>query len=340
MGDILRFVEISCLLSTQMQDLFSLLERNKNTNMNKSSVLEFVFTGLTDKNELNIPLFVIFLHVYITTVLGNVGIIIIVMVDKRLHKPMYLFLSNLSFVDLTYSSAITPKMLKDLLSETKAISFAGCAVQMYVFVSFATIECVSLGIMAYDRYVAICSPLLYGVLMSGTLCFCMVVAAYVIGFMTALVHTISLFLLNFCRSNIIDHFFCDLSPILDLSCSDVSFIQMETKLLTVPAVVCPFLVVVISYVYIAKAILKMSSLLGRQKAFFTCSSHLTAVCLYYGTVMVAYIFPASLHSLTMNKILTMIYAVVTPSLNPIIYSLRNKDIWKAIKNIANQPKWH
>lgn len=161
--------------------------------MNTSSVLEFVFTGLTDKNELNIPLFVIFLHVYITTVLGNVGIIIIVMVDKRLHKPMYLFLSNLSFVDLTYSSAITPKMLQDLLSETKAISFAGCAVQMYVFVSFATTECISLGIMAYDRYVAICSPLLYGVLMSSTLCFWMVVAAYVIGFMTALVHTISLF---------------------------------------------------------------------------------------------------------------------------------------------------
>ncbi|XP_077311268.1 olfactory receptor 8U9-like [Lithobates pipiens] len=300
--------------------------------MNKSSVLEFVFTGLTDKNELNIPLFVIFLHVYITTVLGNVGIIIIVMVDKHLHKPMYLFLSNLSFVDLTYSSAITPKLLKDLLSETKAISFAGCAVQMYVFVSFATIECISLGIMAYDRYVAICSPLLYGVLMSGTLCFWMVVAAYVIGFMTALVHTISLFLLNFCRSNIIDHFFCDLPPLYKLSCSDTSMNLAVLIILGGLVSISCFILILFSYTNIILAILRIRSAQGRYKAFNTCTSHMTAVSVFYGTIFFMYLRPSTSYVLQQDRVASVFYSIIIALLNPFIYSLQNAEVKDAVKS--------
>ncbi|KAM5132694.1 olfactory receptor 8U9-like [Mantella aurantiaca] len=301
--------------------------------MNKSSVLEFFFTRLTDKNELNIPLFVIFLHVYLTTVVGNVGIIIITTVDKRLHKPMYLFLSHLSFVDLTYSSAITPKMLRDFLSESKAISFAGCAVQMYVFVSFATIECLFLGIMAYDRYVAICSPLLYGVLMSSILCSWMVVAAYVVGFVTSLVHTISVFLLSFCNSNIIDHFFCDLPPLYKLSCSDTSMNLVVLIILGGLISMSCFVLILFSYTNIVLAILRIRSARGRYKAFNTCASHMTAVSVFYGTIFFMYLRPSSSYVLQLDRVASVFYSILIALLNPFIYSLRNAEVKDALKSL-------
>nr|DBA14855.1 TPA: hypothetical protein GDO54_004133 [Pyxicephalus adspersus] len=301
--------------------------------MNKSLVLEFIFTGLTDKNELNIPLFILFLHVYITTVLGNIGIIIIIVMDKRLHKPMYFFLSNLSFVDLTYSSAITPKMLRDFLSETKAISFTGCAVQMYVFVSFATIECLFLGIMAYDRYVAICSPLLYGVLMSSILCFWMAVAAYVVGFVTALVHTVSLFLLSFCRSNIIDHFFCDLPPLFMLSCSDTSVNLVVLMILGGLVSMSCFILILFSYSKIVLTILRIRSAQGRYKTFNTCTSHMTAVSVFYGTIFFMYLRPSSSYVLQQDRVASVFYSILIALLNPFIYSLRNAEMKDAIKSL-------
>lgn len=296
-------------------------------------MLEFVFIGLSDKNELNVPLFIIFLNIYITTVICNLGIIIVSAVDRRLHKPMYLFLSNLSFVDLTYSSAITPKMLMDLLSENKAISFAGCAIQMYVFVSFATVECLFLGIMAYDRYVAICSPLLYGVLMSSILCFWMVVGAYVVGFVTALVHTISVFLLSFCRSNIIDHFFCDLPPLYKLSCSDTSMNLAVLIILGGLISMSCFLLILFSYANIVLAIWRIRSAEGRYKAFNTCASHMTAVGIFYGTIFFMYLRPSTRYFLQQDRVASVFYSIIIALLNPFIYSLRNAEVKNAVKNL-------
>ncbi|XP_018409296.1 PREDICTED: olfactory receptor 1019-like [Nanorana parkeri] len=301
--------------------------------MNKTSVLEFVFAGLTDRNELNVPLFIIFLHVYITTIVGNVGIIIIIVVDRHLHRPMYLFLSNLSFVDLTYSSAVTPTMLRDLLSENKVISFAGCAIQMFIFVSFATIECLFLGIMAYDRYGAICCPLLYGILMSRILCLWMVVAAYFVGFLTALVHTVSVFLLSFCRSNVIDHFFCDLPPLYKLSCSDTSVNLVVLIILGSMVSMSCFILIIFSYTNIVLAILRIRSTQGSYKAFNTCTSHMTAVSVFYGAIFFMYLRPSSSYVLQQDRVASVFYSILIALLNPFIYSLWNAEVKAALKSL-------
>ncbi|XP_018409291.1 PREDICTED: olfactory receptor 1019-like [Nanorana parkeri] len=300
--------------------------------LNKSSIVEFIFTGLTDKSALNIPLFVIFVHVYIITVVGNVGIITLGMVDKSLHKPMYLFLCNLSFADLAYSSAVTPKMLNDFLCETKVISFVGCAMQMYIFVSFATIECLLLGVMAYDRYVAICSPLLYQILMSSILCLRMVIAAYFGGFMTALVHTIGVFHLNFCRSNTIDHFFCDIPPLYKLSCSDITINLAILVILGGLVTMSCLILILASYINIILAIMKIRSAQGRYKAFNTCASHMTAVSVFYGTVLFMYFRPSTSYALQQDRVASVFYSIVIPMLNPLIYSLRNTEVKEALKS--------
>ncbi|XP_077311276.1 olfactory receptor 8U9-like [Lithobates pipiens] len=300
--------------------------------LNKNSMLEFIFTGLTDQSKLNIPLFVIFLHIYIVTVVGNVGIITLGMVDKRLHKPMYLFLCNLSFADLTYSSAVTPKMLNDFLCEAKIIAFVGCALQMYIFVSFATIECLLLGIMAYDRYVAICSPLQYESLMSSILCFRMVAAAYFGGFMTALVHTIGVFRLNFCRSNTIDHFFCDFPPLYKLSCSDITVNLAILIILGGLVTLSCLLLILVSYTNIIRAIMKIRSAHGRCKAFNTCASHMTAVSVFYGTVLFMYFRPSTSYALQQDRVASVFYSIIIPMLNPLIYSLQNTEVKEALRS--------
>ncbi|XP_077327812.1 olfactory receptor 11L1-like [Lithobates pipiens] len=304
----------------------------------KNNVTTVHILGFQNLHNYKFLLFCLLLLAFCVSLCGNALIIILVFYSKNLKSPMYSFLSQLSLCDLLLSIDSIPSTLHVVLKEGGTMSLAGCIIQYIFFVLSECSEGLLLTVMSYDRYLAICNPLHYASTMGGGLCQKLSIMAWTPSFIYSLILSVSIGGLNFCGPNIIDHFFCDLAPILDLSCSDVFFIQMQIKLLCVPGVLFPFLAIVISYVYIAKAILKMSSLSGRQKAFFTCSSHLTAVCLYYGTVIVAYIFPASLHSLTMNKILTMIYAVVTPSLNPIIYSLRNKDIWKAITNIVNKPK--
>ncbi|XP_040178083.1 olfactory receptor 1020-like [Rana temporaria] len=299
--------------------------------MNKTSVTEFILTGLSDNTELKIPLFVIFLHVYITTVVGNVGFMSLNIAEKRLHKPMYLFLSNLSFVDFTCSSVVLPKALRDLLSETKAISFAGCAMQLFFFGSFAGTESLLLGVMAYDRYVAICSPLLYQVHMSSVLCLQMLIAAYFGGFVNSLVHTVAAFHLNFCRSNIIDHFFCDLPPIYKLSCSDTSMNFVSLIILGSLVSISSIILICVSYTNIVRAVLKIQSAQGRYKAFNTCSSHITAVSVFYVTVFFMYFRPSS-SILDQDWVASVFYSIGIPMLNPLIYSFRNAEVIKALKS--------
>ncbi|KAM4034340.1 olfactory receptor 5AP2-like [Anomaloglossus baeobatrachus] len=304
--------------------------------MNRSWVKEFILMGLTNRSELHIPLFSLFLYVYITTVLGNVGIINLIKVDHHLQRPMYVFLSNLSFVDLTYSSAVTPKMLHDLLSVSRTISFTGCALQMYIFVSFATVECLLLGVMAYDRYVAVCRPLLYTVIMSNTLCLQLVASAYLGGFLTALVHTGFVFHLNFCRSNVISHFFCDLPPLFKLSCSDISVNVIVLVVLGGLVTMTCFIIILVSYTNIVLAIVRIRSEQGRHKAFSTCTSHMTAVSIFYGTVLFMYFRPSSSYALQQDKVASVFYSILIPMLNPLIYSLRNTEVKEALKRLVKK----
>ncbi|XP_073451248.1 olfactory receptor 5G9-like [Aquarana catesbeiana] len=300
--------------------------------MNKSFPMEFILYGLTDQPGLNIPLFVFFLLIYIITMVGNVGIIFLSIAKKHLHKPMYFFLSHLSFVDLVYSSTITPKMLRDFLSESKTISFLGCATQMYVFGSFVSTESLLLGVMAYDRYVAICSPLQYQVHMSSILCFRMVVVAYFGGFVNSLVHTVPAFHLNFCRSNIIDHFFCDLQPLFKLSCSDTSINVVVMIILAGLVTMSSMTLILVSYTNIVLAIVRIRSAQGRYKAFNTCASHITAVSIFYGTILFMYLRPSVGNVLQQDRVASVFYSIVIPMLNPLIYSLRNAEVIKALKS--------
>ncbi|XP_072280905.1 olfactory receptor 5F1-like [Pyxicephalus adspersus] len=299
--------------------------------MNKSSVIEFIFAGLTEESEFNIPLFIIFLHVYVATLVGNIGLIVLSIIDKHLHKPMYLFLSNLSFVDVMYSSSVTPKMLRDFLSETKTIFFYGCAFQMCVFVFSATNECLLLGIMAYDRYVAICNPLLYEAHMSRIFCLWMLVAAYCGGFANSLVQTVSAFCLSFCKSNIIDHFFCDLPPLFKLSCSDISMNLAFQMILGGLISMSSVILILFSYTNIVLAILRIQSAQGRYKAFKTCTSHITAVSIFYGAIFFMYLRPSSSYALQKDRVASVFYSILIPMFNPLIYSLRNTEVKNALK---------
>ncbi|VFV39717.1 low quality protein: olfactory [Lynx pardinus] len=292
---------------------------------------EFLLVGFTDYLPLRVTLFLVFLIVYTLTVVGNLGLIILVHINPSLQTPMYYFLSNLSFLDICYSTAITPKMLVNFLAYRKSISPYGCALQMFFFGCFADAECLILAAMAYDRYAAICNPLLYSTLMSRRVCICFVVLAYFRGLINSLTHTIGLVKLSFCGPNIISHFFCDLPPLLKLSCSDTSLNELLLLIFSGIIAIVTFLTVMISYIFIVAAILRIRSAAGRQKAFSTCASHLTAVTLFYGSVSFSYIQPSSQYSLEQEKVVSVLYTLVIPMLNPMIYSLRNKEVKDAVK---------
>ncbi|XP_051822192.1 olfactory receptor 5F1-like [Antechinus flavipes] len=299
---------------------------------NHTIVTHFIFLGLTDSPELQVILFVVFLMMYTLTMVGNAGLITLIKIDSKLHTPMYFFLTNLSFNDIFYSSTITPKMLVDLLSERKVISFTGCFLQMYIFIALATTECILFGLMAYDRYVAICNPLLYSVIMSRTVCLKMAMGAFTAGFLNSVIHTSYISSLSYCGSNVIHHFFCDSPPILKLSCSDT---EMNETIIFICAginMLGTFLIILSSYVYIFFAIQRLHSVEGKRKAFSTCASHLTAIALCYGTGFVTYLSPNSNYSPTQGKVISVFYTVVIPMLNPLIYSLRNEEVKKALKN--------
>ncbi|KAE8626815.1 hypothetical protein XENTR_v10006768 [Xenopus tropicalis] len=300
---------------------------------NNTHFQEFILLGLTDNPKLQIILFVLFFLFYIVTLLGNIGIIVAVRLDSRLHKPMYFFLNNLSFLDLCFSTTITPKTLVTFLSETKTISYYECALQMYFFAASATIECFLLGVMAYDRYVAICKPLLYSVIMSKRLCVQLVLASYILGYLNATLHTICTFRLPFCKTNKIDHFYCDVPPLLKLSCTKTTMNEILMFIFGGFAETSSLTTIMVSYSYIISTILRIRSSDGRKKAFSTCASHLVAVTIFYSTVLFMYLRPASAYTMSQDRIASVFYSVLIPMLNPLIYSLRNNEVAQALRKI-------
>ncbi|XP_056659662.1 olfactory receptor 1044-like [Monodelphis domestica] len=307
--------------------------------INFTRVTEFILLGITEKTELKMPLFVIFLFIYVFTVVGNLGLITVIRMDSRLKTPMYFFLSHLAFVDFCYSSSITPKMLGNFLYEKNIISFYACATQLGCFINFMNAECLLLASMAYDRYVAICNPLLYMVLMPPKVCIQLVAAPYIYSFVVALYHVILTFRLSFCGSNIINHFYCDDMPLLRLSCSDTHFKQIWIFACAGIMLIASFLVVFVSYMYIISAILKIKSAEGRRKAFSTCGSHMVAVTIFYGTLIFMYLQPSSNHSLDTDKMASVFYTVIIPMLNPLIYSLRNTEVKDALKKALSNSNY-
>ncbi|XP_006122798.2 olfactory receptor 5AR1-like [Pelodiscus sinensis] len=303
---------------------------------NHSEVTEFFLSGLTDRLELQVPLFVLFLLIYIITVIGNGGMILLITIDPRLQTPMYFFLRNLSFCDLCCSSVITPKMLQIFLAERKSISRTACAVQMYFFVHCVDMESLLLAVMAYDRYVAICNPLLYTVIMSRQRCNLLVAGVCAVGLVDSLLQTCCIFRLSFCLSNLIRHFYCDVPPMLELSCSDTHTIEIVMFASTCYITLSTILIVLLSYVCIFSTILRIRSAEGRCKAFSTCASHLCAVGMFHGTQLFMYFRPPSSYSMDTDKIASVFYTVVVSMLNPLIYSLRNREVKDALRKAINK----
>ncbi|XP_072648162.1 olfactory receptor 5T1-like [Canis lupus baileyi] len=300
---------------------------------NVTEATMFILMGFTDDFEMQVFLFLLFLAIYLFTLIGNLGLVILVMGESRLHNPMYYFLSVLSFLDACYSSVVTPKMLVNFLAEDKSISYLGCAAQMLLFVTFGTTECFLLAAMAYDRYVAIYNPLLYSVSMSPRVYVPLIVASYVGGILHASVHTVATFSLSFCASNEIKHVFCDIPPLLAISCSDTHTNQLLLFYFVGSIEIVTILIVLISYGFILLAILNIHSAEGRRKVFSTCGSHLTGVSIYHGTILFIYMRPSSSYALEHDMIVSIFYTIVIPMLNPIIYSLRNKDVKEAMKKL-------
>ncbi|XP_069083582.1 olfactory receptor 5AU1-like [Pleurodeles waltl] len=296
---------------------------------NQTPITEFLLLGFTDRLEIQILLLLLFFFLYLCTLLGNLGIILLIHIDHHLHTPMYYLLSNLSFLDLCYSSSVAPKTMSNLLVERKTISFAGCAAQLFSFAAFCTTEVYILAAMAFDRYIAICLPLLYATIMRKSFCHQLVAGSYAISFLQSLIVTVSIFRLEFCHSNLISHFFCDVPPLLKLSCSDSTFIEILIYTLGGFAEMVSLCVIIVSYVYIISTILKISSSEGRQKTFSTCASHFTVVSLFYGTVVFMYFRPAS-YSKGQERVVSVIYTMLIPMLNPLIYTLRNKEVKQAL----------
>ncbi|XP_032751300.1 olfactory receptor 5B12-like [Rattus rattus] len=305
---------------------------------NSTEVTEFILAGLTDDPELQIPLFIVFLLIYLSTLLGNLGMVGLILLDSHLHTPMYLFLSHLSLVDFGYSSAVTPKVMAGLLSIDKTISHNACGTQFFFFVGFITTESFLLAAMAYDRYAAVCKPLHYTTTMTTNTCACLIIGSYVCGFLNSSVHTGNIFRLSFCKFNVIDHFFCDAPPLLALSCSDTSLSETVIFFVVGFNALFSIVVIVISYLFIFITILRMRSSEGRQKAFSTCVSHLTAVSIFYGTVIFMYLQPSSSHTMGTDKMASVFYTMIIPMLNPLVYSLRNKDVKGAFKKAVVNAK--
>ncbi|XP_062053863.1 olfactory receptor 5B12-like [Lepus europaeus] len=305
---------------------------------NSTGVTDFLLAGLTDDPDLQIPLFIICFFIYLISLIGNLGIIGLVLLDSRLHTPMYFFLSNLSLVDFGYSSTITPKVMAGLLLRDKIMSYNSCVTQFFFFVAFITVENFLLASMAYDRYAAVCKPLHYTTTMTTSVCACLAIGCYVCGFLNASIHTGNIFRLSFCQSHVVDHFFCDAPPVLALSCSDTYITEMVIFLVVGFNDLFSILVIWVSYLFIFITILRMHSSEGRQKAFSTCASHLTAVSIFYGTGIFMYLQPSSSHSMGTDKMASVFYAIVIPMLNPLIYTLRNKEVKNAFKNAVGKAK--
>ncbi|XP_049712161.1 olfactory receptor 151 [Elephas maximus indicus] len=297
---------------------------------NHSTVTKFILGGLTNGPELQLPLFFLFLGIYMVTLVGNLGMITLISLNSQLHTPMYYFLSNLSFVDMCYSSVITPKMLVNFVSEKNSISYAGCMSQLYFFLVFVIAECYMLTVMAYDRYVAICNPLLYNIIMSDRICSTLVAVVYITGLIGSMIETGLMLKLSYCES-LISHYFCDILPLMKLSCSSTYYIELTVFFLAGFNIIVTSSTVLVSYAFILSSILHIRSTEGRSKAFSTCSSHLTAVGIFYGSTAFMYLKPSRASSLAQENVASVFYTTVIPMLNPLIYSLRNKEVKDAMQ---------
>ncbi|NWQ87103.1 OR2D2 protein, partial [Burhinus bistriatus] len=305
---------------------------------NQSVVSEFFFQGLSSQPRTQTLLFIVFLFFYLFTMVGNITIVTVIRADCHLHSPMYFFLANLSFLDICYVSSNIPQMLVNLLSKERTISFPGCAAQMYFSLAFGMTECVLLGVMAYDRYIAICHPLLYTTVMTRKLCTCMVVASWTSSLLNSMVINSLTFQLPFCGPDILNHYFCEAPAVLALACADTALMWLVIFIFSILALFIPFLLIVTSYARILSAILKIQSAHVQSKAFSTCGSHLTVVTIFYGTAICTYMNPKSMPPQDRNKVVAVFYTIVAPMLNPLIYSLRNKDMKRALRRAMNRPK--
>ncbi|XP_008846851.2 olfactory receptor 11H7-like [Nannospalax galili] len=298
-----------------------------------STVMEFILLGFPGSQEMQHFLFSLFLGVYIFTTVGNGTIVCAVRLDKRLHTPMYILLGNFAFLEIWYITSTVPKMLLNFLSETKTISFVGCFLQFYFFTSLGTTESYFLCIMAYDRYLAICCPLHYPTIMTSKLCYILIALCWTLGFLSYSVSTVQLSQLPFCGPNIIDHFVCDIDPLMALSCAPAPIAELVFCILSSLIIISTLLYILGSYTLLLITVLKVPSAAGWRKAFSTCGSHLTVVCLFFGALLVMYVSPTAGNPATMQKTMTLFYSVVTPFLNPLIYSLRNKEMKKALRKV-------
>ncbi|XP_059570059.1 putative olfactory receptor 2B8 [Alligator mississippiensis] len=297
---------------------------------NQSAVDEFILLGVSDQPWLELLLFVFILICYILTLLGNVTIIVISRLDPRLHTPMYFFLSNLSFLDLCYTTCLSPLLLVTLLSTRKSISWAGCMVQLFIALALGTSECMLLAVMAYDRYAAVCHPLRYMTIMSRPLCLLVATGSWLSGLVNSLAQTVLTMQLPLCGQNHIDHFFCDQPGLFKLACVDTSFMETEVFSVSVFVLVVPVSLILVSYGHIVTAVLRIRSAEGRRKAFNTCASHLAVVSIFFGTAIYVYLQPQSRNQ---GKIISLFYTLVTPMLNPLIYTLRNKEVHRALRKV-------
>ncbi|KAM4038649.1 olfactory receptor 1496-like [Anomaloglossus baeobatrachus] len=307
---------------------------------NLTVVTQFILLGFQSDQHLRILFFCLLLVVYCGTICGNLLIITLVSTSKNLHTPiknlqtpMYFFISQLSISDILLPTDIVPNMLHILLNNGETFTFIGCITQLYIFCASEVFECFLLAKMSFDRYVAICNPLHYTSIMTIDHCVFLTAMCWLFAFSIVLIYIVTTARLNFCGPNVIDHFFCDLVPLLELACSDTFIVDLEVILLSIPVVIIPSIVIVISYTYIVVSILKIPSSTGRQKAFSTCSSHLIVVSIFYWTIFSVYVVPSQGRTIAMSKMLSLLYTVFTPLVNPIIYSLRNKEIKKSIRDI-------
>ncbi|XP_031200633.1 olfactory receptor 8B3-like [Mastomys coucha] len=306
---------------------------------NVSLVTEFILVGLTNQPDLQIPLFFVFLIMYIVTALGNLCLIILIVLNSHLHTPMYFFLFNLSFIDLCYSTVFTPKMLVNFILSKNTISYMGCLTQLYFFCFFVISECYVLTSMAYDRYVAICNPLLYTVAMSPKLCLNLMLGTYAMAFSGAMAHTGCMLRLTFCDANTINHYFCDILPVMQLSCTSTYVNELVVFIVVGINIIVPSVTIFMSYGFILSNIFHIKSNKGRSKAFNTCSSHIIAVCLFFGSGAFMYLKPSSSSSMDQGKTSSVFYTNVVPMMNPLIYSLRNKDVKVALGKTLSRWKF-
>ncbi|KFO29566.1 olfactory receptor 5B3 [Fukomys damarensis] len=305
---------------------------------NRTEEVEFILLGLTSAPELRDPLFFVITFIYFINVVGNLGMIVLTLVDPRLHSPMYFFLSNLSLVDFGYSSAVTPTAVTGLLIQDQVISYNACAAQMFFFIAFATMENFLLASMAYDRYAAVCKPLHYTTTMTTRACAWLATGCHIYGFLNTSIHVGETFSLSFCHSTVVHHFFCDVPAVMALSCSARHVNELVLVYVATFNICFAVLIILISYVFILIAILKMHATSGYQKALSTCASHFTAVSIFYRTAIFMYLQPSSSHSMDTDKMVSVFYTMVIPMLNPLVYSLRNKEVKSAFKRLVWQAK--